>query len=120
MTTLIYVANFLCRERASRGMGYSRYRSGRGNIRRNAAQGRRAELQVRAKYKRQGYSVKRTGIGHDFKATKRGPFGRKVTKFVEVKSGGATLSPTQRQAKSRLGGRYKVERVSTSKSRARA
>ena len=92
-------------------MGYSRYRSGRGNIKRNAAQGRRAERQVRAKYKRQGYRVQNTGIGHDFKATKRVSFGRKVTKFVEVKSGNATLSPTQRQAKNRLGSRYKVERV---------
>ena len=101
-------------------MGYSKNRSGQGNIRRNAAQGKRAESQARAKYKRQGYSVRPTGIGHDFKATKRGPFGRKVTKFVEVKSGGATLSTTQRKAKSRLGNKYKVERVSTGKSRARA
>ena len=101
-------------------MGYSRNRSGQGNIRRNAAQGKRAERQVRAKYKSQGYSVRRTGTGHDFKATKRGSFGRKITKFVEVKSGGATLSPTQWKAKRRLGNKYKVERVSTGKSRARA
>ena len=55
-------------------MGYSKNRSGQGNIRRNAAQGKRAESQVRAKLKRQGYSVVRTGTGHDFKATKRRPF----------------------------------------------
>lgn len=89
------------------------YRQKRGNIRRNAAQGRRAERIVRRKYKMLGYSTRRTGYGHDFKATRRTAFGGKVTKFVEVKSGNSQLSPTQRRAKRRLGSRYVVERVST-------
>ena len=95
------------------------YRRGRSNIRRNAAQGKRAERQVRAKYKRNGYNVQRTGIGHDFKVTRRGSFGYRETKFVEVKSGNAQLSLTQRHARGRLGSRYVVERVSVGKHRTR-
>ena len=68
---------------------------------------------MRVKLKRQGYSVTRTGKGHDFKATKRAPSGFKITQFVEVKSGGAKLSPTQQKAKKRLGSKYKVMRVGT-------
>ena len=89
------------------------YRRKRGNIRKNAAQGRRAERMVRRKYKMQGYSIRRTGYGHDFKATRRNIFGGKETKFVEVKSGNGRLSPTQWRAKRRLGSRYVVERVAT-------
>ena len=54
------------------------------------------------------------------RATKRAPSGFKITQFVEVKSGGAKLSPTQQKAKKRLGSKYKVMRVGTGKSRARA
>ena len=95
-------------------MGYGR-RRGQSNIRKNAAQGKRAERQVRAKYKKKGYNVRSTGIGHDFKVTRRGSFGYRKTIFVEVKSGNARLSTTQRNAKRRLGSRYVVERVSAGK-----
>ena len=87
------------------------YRLKRGNIRRNAAQGRRVESIVRRRYERKGFKVQCTGRGHDFKATRYGSAGGKFVKFVEVKSGNAKLSPTQRRAKRRLGPRYAVERV---------
>ena len=92
-------------------MGHYSYWRRRSAIRRNAAQGRRAERMIRRKYENRGYDVRRTGYGHDFKATRYGMFGGKETKFIEVKSGNSELSPTQRRAKGGLGRRYVVERV---------
>ena len=83
----------------------------RRTIRANAAKGKRVENQVKREYKKRGYSVKPTGIGHDFKAikTSRTTY-KKITKYVEVKSGRATLTPTQQKSKRRLGNKYVVER----------
>ena len=88
-----------------------KFRQVRGNIRRNAAQGRRAEAIVKRRYQRKGFEVQPTGHGHDFKATRYGPRGGKYVKYVEVKSGNAKLSPKQQKAKKRLGPKYAVERV---------
>ena len=80
-------------------------------IRANAAKGKRVENKVKREYKERGYSVKTTGKGHDFRATKTNPStGKKTTKLVEVKSGNAKLTPTQRRSKKRLGKKYVVER----------
>ena len=65
--------------------------------------------------KRKATTCEARGIGHDFKVTRRGSFGYRKTIFVEVKSGNARLSTTQRNAKRRLGSRYVVERVSAGK-----
>ena len=54
-------------------MGFFR-RSKREVIRDNAAQGKDAEKDVEFEYRMKGYKVKRTGKGHDYKATKRNWF----------------------------------------------
>lgn len=87
-------------------------RSGRQTIRKNAAKGAAAERQVARKYRKAGYSVKRTGRGHDLMATKRNKStGRVTRKCVEVKSGNARLSKLQRSKKKKYGRLYVVERV---------
>lgn len=83
----------------------------RKTIRTNAAKGKRVEDKVKREYKKRGYDVKPTGKGHDFKATKTSPStGKKTTKFVEVKSGDAKLTPTQQKSKKRLGKKFVEER----------
>ena len=80
-------------------------------IRANAAKGKRVENKVKREYKARGYIVKPTGKGHDFKATKTNrSTGKKTTKYVEVKSGKAKLTPTQQKSKKRLGKKFVVER----------
>ena len=90
-------------------------KSKRQQIRDNAVQGRNGEEQVKSKYEWNGYSVKRTGRGSDYKVTKRNWLsGKNETKYVEVKTGkNAKLSPLQKKKKKQYGGRYKVERVDT-------
>ena len=79
-------------------------RSGK-SVRANAAKGRAGERRVRDKYKKAGYKVERTGRGHDFKVTKNNR-----TKYVEVKTGKAKLSPLQKRKKRSLGKKYVVEK----------
>ena len=79
-------------------------RSGK-SVRDNAAKGRAGERRVRDQYERAGYDVERTGRGHDFKVTKNNQ-----RKYVEVKTGGAELSPLQKRKKSSLGEKYVVEK----------
>ena len=89
-------------------------KSKRQQIRDNADQGREGEAQVRSKYEMNGYDVKRTGRGSDYRVTKRNWLtGKKVTKYVEVKTGNAKLSPLQKKKRKQYGGSYKVERVET-------
>ena len=89
-------------------------KSKRQQIRDNADQGREGEAQVRSKYEMNGYDVKRTGPGADYRVTKRNWLtGKKVTKYVEVKTGNAKLSPLQKKKRKQYGGSYKVERVDT-------
>ena len=84
----------------------------RRRIRENAETGKEAEEQVRREYEMAGHTVKRTGIGHDYRGSKRDWLtGKKKSKYIEVKSGDAKLSPLQEKAKKRFGSRYKVERV---------
>ena len=79
-------------------------------IRDNAAKGKYGERRVRDRYEMSGYKMKRTGRGHDFKATKNNWLtGKKETKYVEVKTGGAKLSPLQKHKKRSLGRKYVVE-----------
>ena len=60
-------------------------KSKRQQIRDNADQGREGEAQVRSKYEMNGYDVKRTGRGSDYRVTKRNWLtGKKVTKYVEI------------------------------------
>ena len=83
-------------------------------IRDNAEQGRQGEEQVKSRYEWAGYKVKRTGRGHDYRATRRNWLnGKKETKYIEVKTGDAKLSPLQRKKKKQYGSKYKVERVDT-------
>ena len=90
--------------------GY-KHRNKRSTIRSNATRGKRAENKVKSEYRARGFHVKTTGVGHDFKATRTNwSTGRKYTKYVEVKSGNAKLSPLQRQSKRYLGNRYVVVR----------
>lgn len=54
--------------------------------------------------------MKRTGRGHDFKATRSNWLtGKKETRYVEVKTGGAKLSPLQKRKKRSLGKKYVVK-----------
>jgi len=79
-------------------------------IRDNVRKGRAAEENVRTRYEMDGYKVKRTGIGHDFKVSKTNIFtGKKTTKYIEVKSGKAKLSRLQKRTK-RKSKNYVVER----------
>ena len=76
---------------------------------RNNTRGKKAELRVMAKYRRNGFVVKRKGAaaGADFNATKNGR-----TVHVEVKVNSAVLKPKQKQTQKRHSGHYIVERVS--------
>jgi len=86
-------------------------RSKRHIIRNNAAKGKAGERRVRDKYKRAGYRIKRTGRGHDFKATRTNRLtGKREIRYVEVKTGRAKLSPLQKRKKQSLGKNYVVER----------
>ena len=89
-------------------------KSKRQQIRDNADQGREGEAQVRSKYEMNGYTVKRTGRGSDYRATKRNWLtGKLKAVYVEVKTGNAKLSPLQKKKRKQYGGSYKVERVDT-------
>ena len=83
----------------------------RARLQRNKARGKAAEDETMASYRvLGGYQVKRTGRGHDFKATRQDVFtGKKETKYVEVKSGNAQLSKLQKKTKGKKGN-YVVER----------
>ena len=82
------------------GFGSLFRRSKRQVIRDNAAQGKQGEEQVKTKYEMNGFKMERTGKGHDFKATRRNWLtGKRETKYVEVKTGGAGLSPLQKKKK---------------------
>ena len=73
-------------------------------IRDNKAKGKRAEEQVKTEYEMNGWNMERTDRGHDYKATKRNWLtGKKETKYVEVKSGNAKLSPLQKKKKKQMG-----------------
>jgi len=90
-------------------------KSKRQQIRDNAEQGRQGEARVKTMYEMNGYNVKRTGRGHDYRATKRNWFtGKLKTVYVEVKSGpNSKLSPLQKKKKKQYGGSYRVEHVDT-------
>ena len=76
------------------------------------SKGKAGEDQVQMNYMLQGYKMERTGRGHDFKATRTNYFtGRTETKYVEVKTGNAQLSPLQRKSKKKHKGHYVEERV---------
>ena len=78
----------------------------------NQEQGKAGEEQVKAKYELNGYNVTRTGKGHDYRATKKNWWtGKRETKYVEVKTGNAKLSPLQRKKKKQYGSKYVEERV---------
>ena len=78
----------------------------------NQEQGKAGEEQVKAKYELNGYKVTRTGKGHDYRATKKNWWtGKRETKYVEVKTGNAKLSPLQRKKKKQYGSKYVEERV---------
>jgi len=80
--------------------------------RENQRQGKAGEDQIKDKYKFNGYDVKRTGKGHDLKATKKNFWtGKKETKYIEVKTGKSKLSPLQKKKKSQMGKKYVVERL---------
>lgn len=84
----------------------------RDQIRQSQRKGRAGEDQVRTQYMIQGYKMERTGKGHDFKATRKNFFtGRTETKYVEVKTGNAQLSPLQQKTKKKHKGHYVEERV---------
>ena len=96
------------------GFGSLFRRSKRQVIRDNAAQGKQGEEQVKTKYEMNGFKMERTGKGHDFKATRRNWLtGKRETKYVEVKTGGAGLSPLQKKKKRCMGEKYVEERVQT-------
>ena len=81
-------------------------------VRDNAVQGKDGEERIKRDYECSGYKVKRTGRGHDYKATKRDWLsGKKETKYIEVKTGNGKLSPLQKKKKRSLGKKYVVERV---------
>lgn len=78
----------------------------------NREQGKSAEDQIRAKWEIMGYKVKRTGRGHDFKAMGIDPLvGKKITYYIEVKSGDSKPTQLQKQMRKKYGKRYVVERV---------
>ena len=86
-------------------------RSKKNVIRDNAAKGEAGERRVKSRYEMSGYKMKRMGRGHDFKATRNNWLtGKKETKYVEVKTGGAKLSPLQKRKKRSFGKKYVVER----------
>ena len=78
------------------------------NVRDNAAKGEAGERRVMERYKAAGWKIERTGHGHDFKATRNDGLASK-TRYVEVKTGNAKLSPLQKRKKRRLGKKYVVE-----------
>ncbi len=81
-------------------------------IRNNAEQGLSGEKQVVARYRLNGWTMKRTGYGHDYYATRKNPHtGKAESIYVEIKSGNAELSPLQVKKKAQYGSRYVVERV---------
>ena len=78
-------------------------------IRDNAAKGKSGERRVRDRYEKAGYNVERTGHGHDFRVTRINPItGEKETKYLEVKTGDADLSPQQELEKRRLDEKYLI------------
>ncbi|HXT82745.1 MAG TPA: hypothetical protein VN704_00095 [Verrucomicrobiae bacterium] len=82
-------------------------------VRENQSRGKEGEEHIKSKYEFNGYKVKRTGRGHDFKAEKRDWLtGRKETKYIEVKTGNSKLSDLQRKKKRQFGrGKYVEERL---------
>jgi len=89
-------------------------RSKRQVIRDNAAQGKYGERLVKENLELGGHKVTRTGHGHDFKATRKNWLtGKRETKYVEVKTGNATLTPLQKKKKRSLGEKFVVVRPHT-------
>ncbi len=81
-------------------------------IRNNAEQGLSGEKQVVARYRLNGWKMTRTGIGSDYRATRKNPHtGKAESLEVEIKSGNAELSPLQKKKQKEMGSRYVVERV---------
>lgn len=64
----------------------------------NQERGKEAERQIKAEYELSGKKMQRTGRGHDYKATWYDWItGKNKSEYVEVKSGNAKLSPTQKK-----------------------
>ena len=81
-------------------------------VRNNAEQGLSGEKQIVARYRLNGWKMTRTGIGSDYRATRKNPHtGKAEYKIVEIKSGNAELSPLQKKKQKEMGSRYVVERV---------
>jgi hypothetical protein len=80
-------------------------------IRENARRGKEGEEIAKEKLESSLSEVKKRHKDWDFTAVKK-TFGGKVAKrkYVEVKTGRARLSQAQKEAKKRLGGRYKADR----------
>lgn len=83
----------------------------RERIRRNRRKGKAAEDQVETELMMEGYEVERTHEGADFRAKKRDLLTGEVVeeKKVEVKSGRASLSESQRKEKKKSDN-YEVRR----------
>jgi hypothetical protein len=77
----------------------------------NQEQGRAGEKKIKDEYEFSGYKVSRTGKGHDLKAEKKDWFGKKTTKYIEVKTGNSKLSKLQKKKRGYLGDKYVVERL---------
>ena len=80
-------------------------------MRENARRGKEGEEIAEEKLEFGLWEVKKRHKEWDFTAVKK-TFGGKVVKrrYLEVKTGRARLSQAQKEAKKRLGGRYKVDR----------
>ena len=78
----------------------------------NKAKGALGQGYTRLQYELDGYHVERTGIGHDFLATRQiGRDGPAEKIYIETKTGpNAKLSPLQIKKKKELGKSYRVER----------
>lgn len=82
--------------------------------RENQSQGKEGEEHIRRKYEFNGYKVKRTGRGHDFKAERKDWLtGKKETKVIEVKTtkNSPRLSELQKKKKRQYGRNYVVEEL---------
>ncbi|NQS90634.1 hypothetical protein HQ584_12695 [Patescibacteria group bacterium] len=90
-------------------IGSNKKKLKREQLRDNVRKGKVGEEEARFNYALDGYKVKRTGRGHDFKVEKVDILtGRKEKGFVEVKTGKSKLSKLQKKTKKRKGKKYKV------------
>jgi hypothetical protein len=79
------------------------------NLERNKAIGQVGEFYAGARHAFD--KPERTGRGHDLKVKTFNPkTWKEETKYIEVKTGNAKLSPLQKKEKKKKGSRYKVER----------